>query len=143
MLDKYVLKQMLTLDEDRRNKPYIDSVSKISIGIGHNLTDNGISDKIIDMLYQEDVAYAMTMARHLPYYNELDDVRRLVVVDMVFNMGLEKFLRFKRMDAALNVGDYVNAAIEMLDSKWARQVGVRATRLAYMMKTGEIHEDYL
>ena len=143
MLDKYVLKKMLTVDEDKRNKPYPDDLGKITIGIGHNLTDNGISDEIIDMLYQEDVAYALTMARHLPYYNELDEVRQLVIVDMVFNMGLEKFLGFKRMSAALNVGDYVNASMEMLQSKWARQVGVRASRLAYMMKTGEIHEDYV
>jgi lysozyme len=56
---------------------------------------------------------------------------------MGFNLGISRLLHFRRMLSALEQGDYQKAAVEMLDSKWARQVGKRATHLNHMMKTGD------
>jgi len=65
-----------------------------------------------------------------------DSVRHDVFVDMVFNMGISRFSKFKKMLAAYEVDNYLEASRQMLDSKWARQVKGRAKRLAKMMKTG-------
>jgi lysozyme len=66
-----------------------------------------------------------------------DNVRRFVVKNMLFNIGLGRLLGFKKMLAAVRAGDYDRAAEEMMDSKWARQVKGRAVELAEMMRTGE------
>jgi len=68
----------------------------------------------------------------------LDDVRIRVLLDMAFNMGVPRLCKFKNMWAGIHVGDYVVASIEMLDSRWANQVGQRAVRLSEAMKTGEL-----
>jgi len=68
--------------------------------------------------------------------NDLDAVRQRVVIDMAFNIGVPRLTGFKKMWAAIHCGDYEEAALEMMDSKWARQVGRRAKRLSLMMKTG-------
>jgi lysozyme len=61
----------------------------------------------------------------------------MVLVDMIFNLGLTRFLLFKNLNAALAAGDYLRAAHEMLDSRWYRQVGRRARKLRHIMLTGE------
>ena len=67
----------------------------------------------------------------------LGDVRQAVVVDMSFNLGLTRFSQFTQTLKAISAGNYAAASSYMLDSKWARQVGPRAQRLAKMMRTGE------
>lgn len=69
----------------------------------------------------------------------LDYIRRAVLKNMLFNLGLPKLLRFKKMFRALEQGDFILAGLEMLDSKWASQVGSRATILTVMMKQGKKH----
>ena len=66
----------------------------------------------------------------------LDMVREFVIKNMLFNLGIEKLRGFEKMIAAIRAGDYHEAADEMLDSKWARQVKSRAVELAQMMRTG-------
>ncbi len=67
----------------------------------------------------------------------MDDVRQRVIVDMAFNMGLGSLSKFKNTLGHIEAGRYEEASVEMLDSKWARQVGNRAQCLSNMMKTGE------
>jgi lysozyme len=62
--------------------------------------------------------------------------RQDVVLNMLFNLGLPKFLAFRKMIEALRLANYDQAATEMLDSKWAIQVGIRAKELAEIMRTG-------
>ena len=69
---------------------------------------------------------------------ELDPVRKAIIIDMLFNLGLPGLRGFKNMFRALRADNYKRAADEMLDSKWAGQVGYRARKLADMMRTGEI-----
>ena len=73
----------------------------------------------------------------LSWWRGLDDVRQRVLVNMAFNLGITRLLGFKNTLAAMQAGNYADAAKGMLDSKWATQVGARATRLAAMMRDGD------
>jgi len=126
----------LDRDEGLRLKPYVDSVGKITIGRGRNLTDRGISVVEAEFLFQHDLIGAITDARRFPWFDTLHPVRQAVVVNMLFNLGASRFRPFVKLIAALDRGDYDQAAAEMLDSKWAADVGTRAHRLAREMRTG-------
>lgn len=127
----------LRRDEGSRSFPYTDTVGKLTIGVGRNLTDVGLSDEEIDHLLDNDVARVESgLDRALPWWRTLDDVRQRVIANMAFNMGVFGLLTFKNTLEAIRVGDWSRAHAGMLASKWATQVGPRAKRLAEMMLTG-------
>ena len=136
------LRRMLILDEGYEKGLYADSVGKLTIGIGHNVTDKGLSDAVIDLQYEIDVQEVKDDLQKHSWATDHDNIRQLVIIDMAFNLGMFKLMQFKKMIAALKNKDYALAADEMMDSRWSRQVGVRADRLFYMMMTGDIHPDY-
>jgi len=113
-------------------------VGKITIGVGHNLTNKGLPDSIIDELLKIDLADAERDSISIPVYDKLDPIRQTVIVDMVFNMGANDVRQFVNMLGAINRRDYATAASCMLQSKWAEQVGSRAIELANIMRTGQI-----
>ena len=137
---------------------YQDSLGIDTIGIGRNLEDRGISKEELDHMDipNMDVIYEHGInendARYLakndvqiveeellaahPCVAELDAVRQLVLVDMAFNMGVPRLRKFKKMWAAVHEKDFMTAAKEMLDSRWANQVKSRSVKLANMMHTG-------
>lgn len=130
------LKGLLILEEGYRQFPYQDTKGILTIGIGRNLIKNGITKEEAIYLLGNDIYLAeVLLIAHVPLYIHLSDVRKAVLIDMVFNLGINKFLDFKNMIAALNQEDYETVAKEMLESEWASQVGERANRLATMMKT--------
>ena len=117
--------------------PYKCPEGHWTIGYGHNL-ENGISKETAEFILLQDVYAAQkAVSKHFEGWYKLDEVRQFVLADMCFNMGIGKLADFKKMWAALKRGDYVAASYEMLDSRWAGQVGRRARELAEMMKTGE------
>lgn len=116
--------------------PYKDSVGVLTIGYGRNLDDNGISRDEAELMLVNDLDAAIADAMTLPYWDRLSPVRQLVLSDMSFNLGLPRLLKFKKMHAALEVGDYSLAAHEMMDSKWYRQTERRAKVLVRAMQTG-------
>lgn len=129
--------KQLVAHEGLRLKPYPDTVGKLTIGYGRNLSDRGISKDEAELLLMHDLQEAIAAAGTYPWFAGLDPVRQRVVVDMLFNLGATKFRKFVGTIAAIASGDYVKASAHMLNSLWARQVGARATRLARMMATGE------
>lgn len=133
-----VLVARLTRTEGRTNKPYVDTVGKITIGVGFNLTDVGLFDDEIDYIFNRRIEKANDAASSIRGYLNLDPVRQTVIVDMVYNIGLDKVLEFKNMWAAIALNKFDNAADEMLNSRWAVQVGNRAVALAKIMKDGVI-----
>ncbi|MEF3068144.1 glycoside hydrolase family protein [Pandoraea apista] len=134
--DANLLKAELTRDEGRRLRIYVDTVGKVSGGVGRNLTDKGFRDDEIDLMYRNDVAETEAwLDRNLPWWKSLDPVRQRVMMNMAFNMQ-GKLLGFRNFLSAAQRGDWAKAATEMLDSLWARQVGDRAKRLASMMEFG-------
>lgn len=132
------LQKQLVLHEGCRLKPYRCTGGKLTIGIGRNLDDAGISRDEAMLLLRNDMARAIGAVRtELPWVDKLDDVRQRVLVDMAFNLGIDGLLAFKNTLVAVASGDYDRAATEMLNSRWAGQVGERARRLARMMRTGK------
>lgn len=123
--------------EGLKLKPYTCPSGKLTIGYGHNLEDNGITLEIAeDLLFLDLKVAEMECYGKISCYPILDDARKFVLLDMCFNMGINKLLTFKKMLSALTKKDYKTAAKEMLDSKYARQVGQRAKTLAKILETG-------
>lgn len=135
------LKQLLILHEGYKKFPYKDTEGNITIGIGYNLSDRGLPDSWINQQYDQDVHYFhQRLSEDYPWFNELSDARKMVLIDMCF-MGYKKIAGFKQMIKALSEGDYQTAAEEMLDSQWAREVKGRATMLADMMRDNRMYEN--
>ena len=129
------LKDLLIKHEGVRLKPYTDTAGKLTIGVGRNLDGKGISYAEAMALLDKDIADTTNDCLHaFPWFADLSEPRQWVVLSMVFNMGLEGFKAFKRMIACLELGDYDGAEVEMANSRWAKQVGQRATDLRKMMK---------
>lgn len=123
--------------EGERLQMYKDSVGIWTIGVGRNIEEKGISKNVSRIMLQEDIDEVFTDLDRLDYFANLDPTRQLIVADMVFNLGLSRFLRFVKLNAALALHDYTLAAHEMQDSKWYRQTKRRARKLVEAMKTGE------
>ncbi len=129
------LKRSLTLHEGRSKYPYVDTVGKVTIGIGYNLTDRGIDDQWIDNQFMKDVNYFYDQLSQYDWFNELNEDRKVVLVDMSF-MGIKRLLTFQRFIHALENKDYKLASYEMMDSVWAKQVKGRAEQLSKAMLSG-------
>lgn len=148
----------LILHEGLELKVYKDTLGIDTIGVGRNLEDRGITDGELmhmNLLREEIYTTGITEkdARFLlgndidiverelldahPCMERLDDVRIRVLLDMAFNLGVPRLRKFKNMWAGIHEGDYIRAGDEMMDSRWANQVGARAVRLCKMMKEGE------
>ena len=135
------LEEMLIRHEAMKLKPYICPAGKVTIGVGRNIEDVGISESEAMFMLRNDIDRCRhEMSSKFFYFEKLSDVRQDVVLSMVFNMGLPRFLTFKKLAGALIAQDYEEAAVAMLDSKWSRQVGARASELATMMKTGSYYD---
>lgn len=117
--------------------PYKDVVGVLTIGYGHNL-ERGISTAAADFLLRDDIDTAVREVKAaFAWWWKLNDARQYVLVDMAFNIGVPRLRGFKKMLAAIERGDYATAAAELLDSKYARTVGRRATENARILESGD------
>jgi lysozyme len=128
---------MLRHHEGVRHKPYKDTVGKLTIGVGRNLDDNGLSDDEIDYLLTNDINRCMSEAMTYEWFAGLNDARRAVVLSLLFNLGKPRYDKFVRHHAAMADGHMLIASKELLDSRWAKQVGRRADEMAIQLETGE------
>lgn len=137
MIDKQLMRAELSRDEGRKARIYTDTVGKITVGVGRNLTDRGVRENEIDLMLDNDIAESEAeLDKFAPWWRKMSDPRQRVLLNMHFNMGWASLSQFKNTLAAMQSGDYSRAADGMLGSKWAQQVGQRAVRLANMMRTG-------
>lgn len=158
-LDLPKLYELIEKHEGKRAKVYNDSEGIPTIGIGFNLKradarkkiealglkyddvldgSASLSEKQIQTLFKTDVEAAIKSARAaLADFDSLPERKQRVVVDMVFNLGEQRFKGFKKFIAAVNKGDYETAAKEMEDSRWYKQVKTRGKTLAEMMRAKE------
>lgn len=128
--------RQLIRHEGLKLSPYHDTEGILTIGVGHNL-ERGISESIAMAMLREDIqVHAEEMEQVFPITTRLDEPRYYVLLNMCFNMGCTRMKGFKRMWKAVEGEDWGQAAVEMLDSKWSRQVGRRSHELADIMKTG-------
>ena len=129
---------LIKLEEGLELKPYRCPAGKLSIGYGHNLDDKGITKDEADYIFKNDVLTATQELKDVfDFYPELSEVRQAVLLNMVFNMGLGRLLGFKKMIAAIEAKDYTEAAIQILDSRAARDLPERYQRLSSMMQSDE------
>lgn len=133
-----IVEEQLRRDEGVREKPYKDTVGKLTIGVGRNLDDVGLNAEEIEVLLANDIDRAATAAQRLVRtFDTLSETRKAVLVNMAFNLGYIRFSGFKKMLEAVEEGRFKDAATEMLNSVWAQQVASRAVRLAGQMAEGD------
>lgn len=129
------LRKQLTRDEGWRNQMYLDSEGIPSIGVGHNLRDVPISNAAVAQIFTDDLTDKLReVEQAFPWSARQSEPRRGVLVNMAF-MGIGKLKGFVKMLAAMQAGDWETAARELLDSKYATQVGARAERLADQLRS--------
>jgi lysozyme len=146
------IKEQLLRHEGLRLKPYRCTAGKLTIGIGRNLDDCGISQTEAYVLLENDIQNCeRQLLDEIPeIYNPLDEVRKSVLLNMCISipqsrfaplrepcyLGINGLLGFKNTLAFIQAGDWERAANNMLVSKWAKQVGRRAIELSELMRKG-------
>tara|TARA_R110000824_G_scaffold58566_1_gene158204 strand:+ start:623 stop:1072 length:450 start_codon:yes stop_codon:yes gene_type:complete len=139
------LEDLLTLHEGLRLNAYDDATGKsikrgdtlkgnLTIGIGRNLSSHGLTKREVVTLLKNDIQSARKKARRYKWFDALNNVRQSVIISLVFNMG--NIDGFKKMRTAISVKNYELASVELLDSRYAEQVGDRAIVLADYLRTG-------
>ena len=120
---------------------YLDSLGFWTIGVGRLIDQRrggGLSESEIDLLLTNDVSRIMRELREsLPWFEQLDDARRAVLVGMAFQMGTAGLMQFTQTLASVRDQRYMTAAAQMLQSKWAQQTPARARRMSRQMESGE------
>ncbi|MBF0339681.1 MAG: glycoside hydrolase family protein [Magnetococcales bacterium] len=146
------MRDQLIAHEGLRLKAYRCTADKLTIGVGYNIDAHGVPfgmtldqimvngitrDQAMTLLTNgiNDCIQALTGA--LPWWKSLDEIRRRVLIDMCFNLGINGLCGFYTTLGHVQAGRYDQAATAMLDSRWAKQVGNRANRLSQMMRTGQ------
>jgi GH24 family phage-related lysozyme (muramidase) len=141
------LQKQLEIDEGKKLDVYLDHLGYPTVGIGHLIVDSDpaeisclkVGDKITEEqcteLFQKDIAIALADCKVIfEEWDSYPDTVQEVLVNMLFNLGRPRFLGFKNMIQAVYDKDWAEASRQMADSKWARQVGARASRLISRME---------
>jgi lysozyme len=134
-------------DKNGNHVAYLDTKGILTIGYGHNCQaspvpgvskpGDTITDAQANLIFERDLAaHVREVRRKLPWVDSLDAPRQAVLYNMAFNLGIAGLLGFKNTLAFVRVGDFKNAAANMLKSKWREDVKARAIRLAEQMRTG-------
>lgn len=128
------LKERLIQEEGLRLKPYRCSEGKLTIGVGRNIEERGITeDEALYMLGNDVAIVCDELGAAIPWIFEIESTARMILVDMAFNMGVPRLLGFTNTLKYVRDGKYKKASVEMLDSRWAAQVGKRAKDLSNLM----------
>ena len=131
------VQELLIKHEGLRLKPYRDTVGKLTIGIGRNIDDNGITkDEALYLLNNDIERCKQELRNNISFYAILSDNIKIVLIDLCFNMGITKLLGFKNMILHLRDREWLLASEDLLDSNYTEQVGNRAIELSEMIKNG-------
>jgi len=123
---KEKLKLFLIRHEGLSLRPYICPAGKLTIGVGRNIEDNGISEDEAIYLLENDIKRCENELKEIfKDYETLPDNVKIALIDMIFNLGKPRFLKFKKMIQAIKDKDFVRAAEEAKNSKWCKQVKSR------------------
>lgn len=128
------IKEMLVRHEGLRLKPYRCTSNRLTIGVGRNLEDKGITEGEALFLLENDIIECIIDLKDIfQYFDSYKDNIKLVLIDMRFNLGSGGFRRFRRFIEAVKSNNFEQAALEMKDSKWYEQVGIRSEELYNMI----------
>lgn len=150
-------RRVFAIDEGDRSQPYRDSGGNWTIGrgrlIGENLTDLALSRDIIEAMFKEDFFKAVAAARVVlgaEFYDTQNLPRQIAIATLTFTLGQAGFAKFHETIAAMKAGDWGKAADRILATKWSRDVDPRQRinkgrddRIAFMLKEGKFHEEYI
>lgn len=135
-MDMQRLRETLIKHEACKLMPYECSSGCLTIGVGRNLDDKGISQKVADIMLDEDIDDALIdLERNIEDFKEMPEPVKEALVNLCFNMGIPRLLQFKKTLAFIQEGKYKRAANELLDSRYANQVGYRAVEVAAMIRS--------
>ena len=130
--------------EGYRNKVYLDTLGKRTVGVGHLCVedfwedDKEYEEKFLMTILEHDLQTAIKGAKELMAEHgcmDMDEVAEEIIIEMIFQLGKTGVSKFKNMWKALAELNYVGASYEMLDSKWAKQTTNRANGMADTMKS--------
>ena len=130
--------------EGYRNKVYLDTLGKRTVGVGHLCVedfwedDKEYEEKFLMTILEHDLQTAVKSAKELMQQHgcmDMDEIAEEIVIEIVFQLGKTGVSKFKNMWKALSELNYVGASFEMLDSKWAKQTPNRANGMADTMKS--------
>ena len=131
------LRQQLVTHEGVELKPYRCTSDKLTIGVGRNIEDRGISHATAMQMLDEDIDICINeLQQTLSYWNDLPSRVKEGLINLCFNMGISRLMAFKKSFAYLRSGDFSKAADELLLSRYANQVGQRAVDVANMIRDG-------
>lgn len=129
-----IIRDLLEKHEGFRKFPYKDTVGKLTIGIGRNLDDRGLTRMEALYLLDNDIAdFTLQLQERFFWFDSIDPIAEIVLIDMAFNMGIGGLSTFNKTLEHLKNHNYKMAALEMLKSKWAFQVGSRANDLSNLL----------
>lgn len=146
--------------EGYKAKPYKDTVGKWTVGYGRNLEDNPLSPAEVlklfnrvtfkssvdaeiffeDLLIKDIENHTEELKDRLAMFPLCDSDEQTVLIDMAFNLGVPTLMNFKGMLHAIDNDDKVQAAVELLDSKYAEQVKIRAVDNAKLLCGGNFNQ---
>jgi lysozyme len=128
-------KKMLLVDEGLRLKPYKCTAGKTSIGCGRNLDDVGISQRVADIMLEEDLQVAEKACRRIfpDLFDQWGENRRLGWVNLAFNLGYNRLIQFRNTLRAARIEDWDEVEKGLRASLWFKQVGKRAERVIGMV----------
>ena len=147
-MDKNKLIEELIKDEGYKYEIYLDHLGYPTFGVGHLVLETDeeygqpvgtpVSEKrIIECLNNDIDTVCKELDKNMGWWSDLNDTRQRVLANMAFNLGLPRLNKFVKFLTAVQASDWEKAAIEMMDSKWAAQVGNRSVRLKEKMLKGE------
>ena len=152
MIDPKIVQEELEEEEGVKYYAYLDTVKILTVGIGHNLIANPskpiigraitvvgqkVTEKEVEQLFNYDLQNVMKdLDKHLVWWRELDDVRQYVLISLCFNLGIHGLLKFKNTLHFYKLGMYSQAADNLKQSKWYKQVKTRGVKLIRLLKTG-------
>jgi len=135
MIDLERVKNTLKRHEGVRKTLYTCSSGYPTVGVGHNLQTNPLSDLAIDRILMDDIASTiLDCGGSIKGFSKYPIPVQEALINLVFNMGISKVLQFKRTLKYLQGGYWIAAADELLDSNYAKQVGQRAIEVSNMIR---------
>jgi len=130
------LRETITRHEGSRLNMYQDTLGIWTIGVGHNIQEKGISPAVMELMLDEDIEEAIVeLKRSVSFFSKMPEQVQEALVNLSFNMGIPRLMQFKKTLAYLRDGDFEAAADELLDSRYAEQVGRRADEVAEMIRS--------
>ncbi len=128
----------LKIDEGIRLKPYTDIKGKITIGMGRNLTDVGISQAESDYLASHDLQIALNLADEaVRDFYTLSTPRQAIIIQMAFNLGRKTLGEFTQFLDYIDAREYDKAADDLLNTTAAKELPARYGRYANIIRNGQ------